>query len=284
MPKITAPTPTQILEKEIAEIEAEIEAAIAELEDQDLLNAEYAESLRLLETRAAKYIPEGQIAPLDSLRRLLEEGDSEADRQYRWNTAKAALEDSKNQAAYLQLQLEQLRNQMVITKGELDWESNFAPYLDRYKDSFSQPSPALKRQQEITNLQRDIDEKRATLQRCQEWINTPEGDRSYVPYNAYQQSEYLTRAIPELQNKLESLKLQPLNPDPAYHEALRRYVISRVKIEPVFKEFLEVQDRYLTVLEKFKSGICDDPSVAEFPAAALTQPRIVAGEGSIRLV
>lgn len=282
MPKTL--TPVQSLQLEIERIQSAIASKEREFLSQQQENSEYAESLRILEAGTQRYIPEGTIPPLDALTRLLEEGDSEADRQYRWNAANQALELSKAQSNHLQSQLEQLRQQLALAEAEFDWLENYEPHAERYRSGFKMPSPEQKKQERVEALQKDIAERRLKLERAQAWIKQKEDERSYYGGNVWEEARYLSEAIPILSEQLEQLIAEPVAQDKEYEAKFREYVKGRVRVEPMLGDLLKAQREYLIALDVFKVAIDSYPQAAEFSAAVLSEPRIVSAETSIRLV
>ncbi|MGI2907701.1 hypothetical protein, partial [Tolypothrix sp. VBCCA 56010] len=174
MPKTTVATPVQALKSDIERLEAAIASTANQLESQNLLIADYAESLRIVETRTAKYIPQGVVEPLDQLRTILEEGtpeEIEANYQYRLGVAKQALADTQAQSTRLRLQLDNLQQQLVITESELDWMENYQPHVERYRAGFSQPSPEDVKNGKVAAFEADINQRRTHLLRAQAWLS-----------------------------------------------------------------------------------------------------------------
>lgn len=276
---------TQTLTDQIKQIEVAIADAERDLIEQQQENSEFTEALKLLSLGVDKFVPEGRVPLMDAVVEHLNEASNQSDRQYRWEVANKALATGQQAASSLQYKLYELRRQLAIALEEVDWQTNYAPYIENYRSGFTMPSPQVVKEQKITAIQKDIAEKKDKLQRLKAWLNQPQGNRDYLPYsgNPESESEYLEVAIPALQKQLEALIVEPLSVDKSYDAGLREYVKARVKMEPILASFLQAQSQYLSALEEFKQAIAIHPIAVQFEPVALELPRIVEAETSIKL-
>jgi len=282
MPKTI--TTANVLAEEIATLQEAIATTERDFLEQMSENAEFAEALRLFSANVAQYVPEGRIPMMDALTNVLHEASNQEDRQYRLNACQRALTVGQEAVARLSSEIAQLRQQLAIAESELDWRTNYQPFVERYKDGFTMPSPEQRKQERVEALQRDISERQEKLGRARSWLSQPEGSRSYYAGDPLREVSYLQEAIPILEGQLQRLISEPVGEDPKYDQAFRQYVKARVAVEPALSAFLEVQGEYLEALSQFKEAIAANPIAAEFPSAALSKPRIVSGDDSIRLV
>lgn len=286
MPKPTATiTRTQGLAQEISQLEEAIATTQRNLLEQQQENSEFAEAIRLLSVDVAKYVPTGRIALMDALNAHLDEASNQSDRDYRWSVAQKVLASGQEAAANLQASLIELRRQFAIAEDEHDWEQHYAPHLDRYKDSFTSPSPDVRKEQEIKRLQDDIGDRKVKLERAQAWLAQPEEQRNYYGGDAMREVQYLGEAIPVLTAQLQRLIAQPVARDEVYERQLREHIKARVAVEPALTAFLTAQEEYLIALAEFKLAIAEHPQACQFPGIALPTPRIVSSDDDgIKLV
>ncbi|MBW4607807.1 MAG: hypothetical protein KME22_11410 [Hassallia sp. WJT32-NPBG1] len=284
MPKTTAASPAQILGEEIKRLEEAIAQKECELLEQQAENAEFSEALRLLSADVARYIPTGHVAMVDVINGVLDESSNQEDRQNRWNACQRAFGLGQQAASNLQAQLEELRERLAIALDELDWLTNYEPYAEKYRSGFMMPSPEQRKQERVEALQQYIKDRQLKLESARRWLSEPEGSRSYYPGDALREVQYLSESIPVLEGQLDRLIAEPVALDKKHEAAFRVYVRSRVAVQPVLDPFLEAQEQYLAALEQFKKAIASHPDASQFPSVALTSPRIVSGDGAIRLV
>lgn len=281
MPKTL--TPVESLQLEIEQIQAAIAATEKGLLEQRQENDEFEQSLKVLSVGAAPFVAQGRLPLMDAVTTLIDESSNESDRQYRWNACQRALDLGQSAAANLESELRQLRQQLAIAESEMDWTANYEPFAERYRDGFSMPSPEAIKEQKVQALRRDIIQRQAHLQRAQAWLNQPEGQRFYYGGDALHELQYLTQVIPALEGQLQRLIAEPVKVDEQYEEKFRKYVVARVSVEETLQIFMAAQREYLIALDALKLAIAADPCVAEFPAVALTEPRIVEATKGIRL-
>lgn len=263
MPKTL--TPVQQLEESIGRLESEIKDKLAQIENQEHQNREFEQSMRLLSAGAGQLIPAGQLAPLDALNQLLMDADSEKERQAKWSLANQALRHGRESVTVLQGQIQLLRQELTNVLTELDWQSNYAPYADKYRDGCPFPSPEQKQQRQIVELHADINEKKRRLKSAQDWIAAPNPKSIYyglIPGSqATQDIPILEGAITTLEKNLDSLRNSEPRPDPDYQRAFRTYVKARFKAELPLSRFMSAQAEYLVALEELKRALAPELGV-----------------------
>lgn len=288
MPKQTTLTPVAALEDEIERLKSEIKDKLAQIENQEHHNREFEQSLKLLSAGAGQFIPEGQLAPLDALNQLLMDADSQKEREAKWSLANAALQKGREALTVLRGQIQLLRQELAGAQIELDWESNYAPHAEKYRNGFPLPSPEQKQQRQIAELQAQINEKKRRLKIAEDWERAPK-ERKPIYYGLVpgslpeQDINVLTGTITTLEKNIDSLRNSEPRRDPDYELAFRVYVRSRVAIEAPLNRLLAAQCEYLSAVIEFQEALSKHPGAAEFGASSLKPQTVHLDNGKVVL-
>jgi hypothetical protein len=279
MPKTDVKSPIEDLQAEISRLQAEIADTETAIATQQSENSQYKESVRLLSTNTAKYVPVGTFPVMDALIKLMQQTSTEEERSRQWQMAQEALKVGEDAVISLQTQLEDLQRQLAIAQEELDWQENFASHAERYRQGFVLAHPGQIRQNRIKLVERDLGEKRQQLVSAENYLMAKDPKPQYIAVSGYtsaaQDVEYLKRAIASLEKDLENLRSEPVKEDAAWEMRFRQYVRARTQIQPELSKLLHMQNQYLETFAKFKEAVAANPRAVEFEAIALKPGRLI---------
>ena len=159
MPKTLSST--QNLTKEIETLQAAIALKQSELLEQKSEVAEFTESLRIFSLNVDKYVPQGRLAAMDAINTVLDEAINQKDRNYRWNACQQASQLAQEAAVNLQSELERLQSELAAAIDKQDWLINYAPFTEKYRSGFQQPSPKDLKNSKVADLKADISQRKA---------------------------------------------------------------------------------------------------------------------------
>jgi chromosome segregation ATPase len=283
MPKTAEISMVERIQRQIAETEQDLHEKRQQLAKQEVAVGDFAEALTLLKNPPRYKPAPGELQPLDALEALLREAESEPGRQQRILSAEAALAFGRQAYARIESEVEQLRDRLTHLKTELEWHENYEPHADKYRAAFPfPPTPEQSRENRLTDLQASIIGHQRRIAQAQEFIqlaerkqrdsaiNLPAWSGLTNPETVIENSKV---AIAHLEASIQHEKQQPLSPvDPRVEANFRKFVRSRVALEPALTRFLEAQEGYVASLDGLKQALVENPAAAEFGADQMPKP------------
>lgn len=258
------------IDSKIEQISNRIDLLKKQINESEQELNQYQQSLDLIDSVFSDLIQTGVLKPLDNLQNIINEQNSELEKNKKIEQIKQALRLSNQSLAQLKTDLIKLQNNLEQLLKDKDFNDNYLPFVEKFKSSYTKT---------ISSLQKRIDSTRTDLLKYEndlKELKIWQQNQDYrVPYNliSKRSESYIKKLeqdiIPSLQNQYDLLIIELKNYDVTQDLTFKQWLIERVNIENDLKELIRLQPLYLQALKNFKNKLLDNPNAVNFTVREL---------------
>lgn len=249
----------------IEQIQQQINSIKQQIQNSEQDLKQYQKSLDLINSEFTEFIQQGVLQPLDALQNIIDNEQTEQLKQQKIAQIKQALQLSSKTIAQQKTDLIKLESELVKLLQDKDFNDNYLPFVEQFKNDFVKNSNNLKTR--IQNTHTELLKHTNNLRIYKIWQQNKE---YRLPHNLISNASdnYIdlleNSIIPELQKEYEQLVNQFNNYDVLNDSEFKAWLVQRVNIDFELQELIRLQPLYFQALKNFKQKILDNPSAVNF--------------------